>query len=112
MAETPPPRVTFVDRNGDSLTVPAEVGSSVMQTAKSHRVPGIRGDCGGFMNCATCHVYVLDGSDLADLPPVSPQEDVMLDGTVSERLENSRLSCQLPITETTDLRVKLPDRQV
>ncbi len=109
--ETPLPRVTFTNQAGETITVDAHAGESVMQTAKRHRVPGIRADCGGFMMCATCHVYV-DAADLADLPPVGEIEDEMLDGTVCDRAENSRLSCQLPVGPGTDLHVTLPERQI
>lgn len=110
MDEVAIPRVTFTDHAGDTLVVPAVVGASVMETAKRNRVPGIRGDCGGFMMCATCHVYVSD--DLANFPPVSDEEDEMLDGTVCDRAENSRLSCQLRIQDTSDIHVTLPARQI
>ncbi len=110
-SEVPPPRVTFVDRAGDTITVAGLVGDSVMQTAKRHGIPGIRGDCGGFLMCATCHVYVDEGH-LEGLPPISDIEDEMLDGTASTRSAYSRLSCQLPIEDETDLRVSLPPRQL
>lgn len=110
MDEVAVPRVRFTNAAGEELTVDARTGESVMQVAKRHGIPGILADCGGFMNCATCHVYV-DEADLADLPPVSDLEDEMLDGTASDRRGNSRLSCQLPVTESTDLHVTIPDRQ-
>jgi len=105
------PRVTFTNHLGETLVVEAHVGESVMQTAKRHRIPGIRADCGGFMQCATCHVYV-DETDLEGLPPLSAAEDELLDGTVCDREEASRLSCQLPIGPDTDLHVTLPERQI
>jgi len=108
--EVPVPRITFTNHLGESIVVDAHVGQSVMETAKRHRVPGIKGECGGFMLCATCHVYVNE-DQLAGLPPVSDVEDEMLDGTVCDRLPNSRLSCQLPIEADTDLAVTLPERQ-
>lgn len=109
--ETPVPRVTFTDHVGDSIVVDARVGDSVMLTAKRHGVPGIRGDCGGFLMCATCHVYV-DEDDLGGLPEISEDEDEMLDGAAADRAENSRLSCQLVVGPTTDLHVTLPVRQL
>lgn len=42
--------------------------------------------------CATCHVYVR--GDL-DLPAISDDEDEMLDCTADERLDSSRLGCQV-----------------
>jgi len=107
----PVPRVTFVNHQGERLVVEAVVGESVMRTAKRQGIPGIRGDCGGFMQCATCHVYV-DESDRAVLPPMSEVEDEMLDGTVCDREAGSRLSCQLPVGPDTDLHVRLPERQL
>ncbi len=109
--DPPPPRVTFVDREGDSLTVGATIGWSVMEVAKCHGIPGIRADCGGFMSCGTCHVYV-DEADLDRLAPISPMEETILSGVAAERRPNSRLSCQLPVGALCDLRVTLPDRQL
>lgn len=109
--EVPLPRITFANHLGETLVIDAQVGASVMETAKRQRIPGIRGDCGGYMQCATCHVYVHE-DDLDGLPPISPTENMMLNGTVAERKPNSRLSCQLPIEAMTDLRVTLPDRQI
>ena len=62
--------------------------------------------------CATCHVYV-DESWLARLPAMADDEDALLDGTATERLPNSRLSCQIHVTPALDgLVVRLPERQV
>ncbi len=52
------PTIKFTLADGTSREVPAEVGRSVMQTAVTHDVPGIVGECGGNAMCATCHVYV------------------------------------------------------
>lgn len=105
------PRITFTDPAGDSLVVDARPGDSVMATARRHGVPGIRGDCGGFMACATCHVYV-DPADFETLAPIGPVEEEMLCGTAAERLETSRLSCQIEVGADADLHVTLPERQI
>jgi 2Fe-2S ferredoxin len=43
---------------------------------------------------------------------VSVDEDELLDGTASERLPNSRLSCQIEMTAEFDgLVLRLPQRQ-
>ena len=68
--------------------------------------------CGGNAVCATCHVYV-DEAWLPKLAPIAADEDDLLDGTATERLQNSRLSCQIKITSELDgLVLHLPDRQV
>ncbi|MGY1812336.1 2Fe-2S iron-sulfur cluster-binding protein [Blastococcus sp. SYSU D00820] len=105
------PKVTFTDAAGDTRVVEANPGDSVMETAVRNGVPGIVAECGGSLSCATCHVYV-DPADLPALPPMEEMEDEMLYGAAADRQETSRLSCQLPVTEDTDLHVTTPERQV
>ena len=82
-----------------------------MRAALTHGIDEIVAECGGNAVCATCHVYV-DAAWLAKLDPVAADEDDLLDGTASERLPNSRLSCQIKITPALDgLVLRLPDRQ-
>lgn len=46
-------------------------------------------------------------------PPVSAVEDAMLDSTSSERRSESRLSCQLRVTEAFDgLVIRFPESQL
>jgi len=50
---------------------------------------------------------------LGKLPEIDPTENDMLECTVSPREENSRLSCQIKVTEALDgLVVRLPETQV
>src|SRR5262245_3672239 len=51
-------KITFIENDGKSRTIDAEAGSTVMETAIKHGVPGIEAECGGACACATCHVYV------------------------------------------------------
>ena len=82
-----------------------------MLAAASHGVDGILAECGGNAMCATCHVYV-EGGWLDRLPVMTGEEDALLEGTASERLANSRLSCQIKVTpELEGLELHLPDRQ-
>ena len=86
----------FTSWEGQVTIRPVGDGESVMQVAVRHGVPGIIGECGGVLSCATCHVYV-DDADLEKLPEMSAQEDEMLDGTASDRQASSRLSCQIEL---------------
>lgn len=82
-----------------------------MLAALTHGIDGIVAECGGNAVCATCHVYV-DAAWLAKLEPVGDDEDALLDGTATERLPNSRLSCQIKITPALDgLVLRLPAPQ-
>jgi ferredoxin, 2Fe-2S len=103
--------ITFIHPDNRSEQVEAENGASVMLAALTHGLNGIVAECGGNAVCATCHVYV-DEAWAAKLDPVGDDEDALLDGTASERLPNSRLSCQIKVTPALDgLVVRLPERQ-
>ena len=104
-------KVVFTSAAGDTREVDAAPGESVMEVAVKNGVPGIVAECGGSLSCATCHVFVAEG-DLADLPPMEEMEDEMLWGTAVDRQPNSRLSCQLRVTEGRDLHVTTPETQV
>jgi 2Fe-2S ferredoxin len=105
------PKVTYVQPDGARDTVDIATGKSLMLGAQSHGVAGILGECGGQAMCATCHVYV-DAKDLDLLPPMSDDEDAMLEDTASERKSTSRLSCQLEASDELDgIVVHLPEEQ-
>ncbi len=100
-----------IDGEGTVQSVPAKAGQSVMQAAVAAGVQGIAADCGGMLTCATCHVFV-DAAWRDRLVPPDADEQSMLDFTATPREANSRLSCQLVLTEALDgLTVKLPASQ-
>ena len=105
------PQITFTDFEGNTRTVSANVGDSVMETAVRNGVPGIVAECGGSLSCATCHVIV-DPEDFGSLPEMEAMEDEMLYGTAVDREETSRLCCQIKVTEGFDLHVTTPETQV
>lgn len=88
------PSVTYIHANGNATKLDVAVGTSVMKAAVNNRTPGIVGECGGQLQCATCHVYVNE-ENILPLPPISEDEDEMLGAAATERTEHSRLSCQL-----------------
>lgn len=104
-------KITYVASDGTETTIDAEA-MSVMQAAVINDVDGIVAECGGSLMCATCHVYVADPW-IDKLPPRTDLEDTMLDSTACPRAHNSRLSCQLQITDALDgLVVRLPEEQL
>jgi 2Fe-2S ferredoxin len=106
------PNIVFVQPSGDSKTVDAKAGHSVMHASLTHHVAGILGECGGSMTCATCHVYV-DPEWMSRLPPMSDQEGEMLDFAAAARMDGSRLACQIEMTDALDgLRLALPAVQI
>src|ERR1700750_1323500 len=104
------PKITYIDHAGTARTIEAEIGSTVMETAIKNGVPGIEAECGGACACSTCHVYVDEaGGDTTGAR--SPMEEDMLDVAFDVK-PNSRLSCQIKVTEALDgLVVTTPERQ-
>jgi 2Fe-2S ferredoxin len=104
------PKITFIDKSGNSKTIDVENGLTVMEGAIQNDIPGIDADCGGSMACATCHVYVED-IWLNKIPKAEEAEVDMLD-MAYEPKKNSRLSCQIIVSEELEgLVVKTPEKQ-
>ncbi len=105
------PTVTYVSASGISRQIDVPSGMSVMQAALNYRVEGILGECGGNCMCATCHVYV-DPAFLSRMPPAKENEKFMLSIAAEGPETNSRLSCQIKMSEELDgIIVRLPRKQ-
>ena len=103
-------QITYVEHDGTEHLVDSQTGVSLMQAAIDNLVPGIDADCGGECSCATCHVMVNENW-LEKVGPPGEMEESMLDLN-PERQENSRLSCQVEVSEELDgLRVTMPEFQ-
>lgn len=103
-------KATFIEDNGVSHTIDVPEGWSLMEGAVKHLVPGIDADCGGACACATCQVYV-DPAWAGKLPVKTDMEETMLDFAPLVK-PNSRLSCQLRMTEALDgIVLRIPKEQ-
>ena len=103
-------QITYVEHDGTEHVVDSQTGVSLMQAAIDNLVPGIDADCGGECSCATCHVMVNENW-LEKVGPPGEMEESMLDLN-PERQENSRLSCQVEVSEELDgLTVTMPEFQ-
>lgn len=99
--------IKVTDREGvtHELEAPTDMNMNLMEVCKSYELP-VEGTCGGMALCASCHMYILSDHQLADL---SDDEEDMLDQAFFVE-DNSRLGCQIPITEELEgLEVKLAD---
>jgi ferredoxin, 2Fe-2S len=106
------PKVNLIAHDGKTTTLDVASGTSVMLAALHSNTPGIYGECGGMLTCATCHVYV-DAAWMAKLGVPQDDELAMLDFTAAERKPESRLSCQIEMSEGLDgLMLTLPDKQI
>jgi 2Fe-2S ferredoxin len=104
-------KITYVEHSGVKHHLDVPPGHSVMQGAVSNHVPGILAECGGACSCGTCHVYV-DPAWVTKAGPKLTAELTLLEDVVDAR-PNSRLSCQIKVTEELEgLIVQLPARQI
>lgn len=103
--------VTYIEHDGTRHPVEVPDGDSVMQGALNNMIPGIAGECGGSLACATCHCYV-DDAWIGRVGSPSGTEMEMLESTAEARKAGSRLSCQVTVSEALDgLVVRLPATQ-
>lgn len=93
------PKIRVTTRNGQQRVIDAEVGISLMQSLRDNGVDDVLAVCGGCCSCATCHVYV-DSAFARQLPPMGEDEQGLLDA--SNGGADSRLSCQILVTEAMD----------
>jgi ferredoxin, 2Fe-2S len=104
-------KVTFKHPDGTSTSIEAEAGDTLMTAATANLLPGIIGDCGGGMTCATCHVFV-DEAWRDQVGPPQDGEAEMLEMTAVEAESSSRLSCQIQLDERlSGLVVGVPECQ-
>jgi 2Fe-2S ferredoxin len=105
--------VNFVDARGQTTCVDASIGASLMVAALQSNVKGIEAECGGSMSCVTCHVYVEQGAAGQRPSDMTDEERELLDYTKSPRRPESRLSCQVLVSEGLDgVTVRIPEDQV
>ena len=103
-------KITYITYDNKNHTVDVQNGLTVMEGAVQNDIPGIDADCGGSMACATCHVYV-EEKWLDKIPKAEEAEVDMID-MAYEPKKNSRLSCQIIISEELDgLIVTTPEKQ-
>ena len=92
------PQITILSRGGEKHVVDAEENQTLMEVIRDSGIGELDAICGGCCSCATCHIYV-DDKYLDLLPPVSEDEDILLDGSNHRKPEVSRLSCQIRISD-------------
>lgn len=92
-------KVTIIDREGEvyDLVGPTDMNMNIMELCKAYELP-VLGECGGMAMCATCQCYLESDTDL---PEQRDAELDMLDQAFFVK-PNSRLGCQIHLTEEID----------
>jgi len=93
-------KLVIVDTDGSEKEVEVSNGFSVMEAIRDNGFDNLLALCGGCCSCATCHVHV-DPAFADKLPKISEDESDLLDSS-DHRDENSRLSCQIKMTDALD----------
>lgn len=94
------PTINATLRDGSQRRIEAAAGQPLKDALKGAGIDEIRGLCGGFASCGTCHVHIAE--DWLDrLPEMQADEDELL-GYSDWRQPNSRLACQVPFTQGLD----------
>lgn len=94
------PYIKVTDRSGNDSIMEYTPGITVMETIRDNGMDELLALCGGCCSCATCHVFVADADKVASSPMTEDEND-LLDSS-DHRTPQSRLSCQLVLTETMD----------
>ncbi len=103
-------KITYITHDDQKFEIEAAAGTTVMENAIKNSVPGIEAECGGACACATCHLYI-DESWTEKVGGPEAMEEDMLD-FAWEMQANSRLSCQVKVTDELDgLVVRIPEKQ-
>lgn len=93
-------KVRFALPDGSIRDLAGREGESIMQVATRDDIPGIIGECGGEMSCATCHVHVTADWRARLRPPSQDETDLV---EISDDYTNeSRLSCQIKLRPEID----------
>ncbi len=92
-------KINVTDRDGNTHDVEADTGIKLMEALRDLDY-GVEAICGGMCSCATCHVYVA-GDWLGKLPEPEADETDLLDA-LDYRKDESRLSCQLDLTDALE----------
>ena len=94
--------IKITDREGKTHEVqaPTDMNMNIMELVRAYELApeGTIGICGGMAMCASCQCYILND---VELTPMGDEEEAMLSEAFDVR-PNSRLGCQIPITEAID----------
>jgi ferredoxin, 2Fe-2S len=94
------PRIKVTTLAGAVSELDAKSGNSLMEELRDNGYDEILAICGGVCSCSSCHVYI-DNKWLSMLTPPRKDEEQLVKSTDYYR-ENSRLSCQITLTDEMD----------
>ncbi len=93
-------KITDRDGNTHQVDAPTDMAMNLMEVIRAFELApeGTIGICGGMAMCASCQCYITSNHELT---PMDDEEEAMLSEAFDVK-DNSRLSCQIPITTDLD----------
>jgi 2Fe-2S ferredoxin len=92
--------IHVIDRAGTAFTLSVSSGLTLMEPLRELD-QGIEALCGGMCSCSTCHVFVAPRW-FTKLPQCQSDELELLESTENFRAGESRLACQVKMTDDLD----------
>ena len=92
------PILFVTTRLGKALAIDGRSGSSLMHVLRDGGIDELRAVCGGCAACGTCHVFLVNETEIS-LPPISDDEKDMLSNSAHRRA-SSRLACQIEVVDS------------
>ena len=94
------PRLNITNLTGGKSTLDAKSGDTLMEVLRDNGYDDIEAICGGVCSCSTCHVYI-QGDWKSALNERSADEHQLVSSTENFQ-DNSRLACQITLTDDLD----------
>lgn len=99
--------ISFTEADGNTRTLSAEPGGTLLNAILGAGIKGIVAECGGGCSCGTCHVHV--ARDWTDRLPAPADDETDMLSLAEDVTEQSRLACQIRLVpELNGLSVALP----
>lgn len=95
------PSINVRNPSGSTKTIEFELGLSLMEVLRDEGYDEILAICGGSCSCATCHVHITNDPK-GTLPEIEEDEQILLELADGYKPQQSRLSCQLEMTDECD----------
>ena len=103
------PTINVTNTDGETRTLQASSGTSLMEVLRDEGFEEILAMCGGCCSCSTCHVHIETPGNQS-LPMIEEDEQMLLEMTDHYDRELSRLSCQIELEDQHDgLEITLVD---
>ncbi len=94
------PTLEITDLAGNVTSLDAKSGETLMEALRDNGYDDILAICGGVCSCSSCHCYIED--DWKEKLDTPSEDEVQLVSSTEHYKGNSRLSCQVTLTDDMD----------